>query len=89
MRSLLFQGLTPFVEPPDCAAVPCRTEVPISIKKDGFIYNFILRDKVVPEDSYLVLVKASAFAISQGQPNNGKSPDRSVKDFLIKSTVVI
>lgn len=89
MKSLLFQGLTPFVEPPECAAILCRTEVPISIRKDGYIYNFILRDKVLPEDSYLVLVKASAFSIAQNQPNNGKSPDRSVKDFLIKSTVVI
>lgn len=89
MKSLLFQGVTPFIEPPDCAAIPCRTEVPISIRKDGRIYNFVLRDKVVPEDSYLVLVKASAFAISQAQPYNGKSPDRAVKDFLIKQTVVI
>jgi hypothetical protein len=81
--------VTPFVEPPECAATPCRTEVPISIFKDGRIYHFVLRDKVIPEDSYLVLVKASAFAIAQAQPFNGKSPDRAVKDFLIKSTVVI
>ena len=63
--------------------------MPLSIFKDGRIYNFVLRDKVIPEDSYLVLVKASAFAISQSQPFNGKSPDRAVKDFMIKNTVVI
>ncbi len=89
MKSLLFQGLTPFNEPPDCAALPCRTEVPINIRKDGRIYSFVLRDKVVPEDAYLVLVKAAAFAIAENEVYNGKSPDRSVKDFLIKSTVVI
>lgn len=89
MKSLLFQGLTPFNESPSCAYPPCRTEVPLNIYKDGRIYNFVLRDKIVPEDSYLVLVKAVAFAISQAQPYNGKSPDRAVKDFLIKRTVVI
>ena len=89
MRSLLFQGLTPFTEPPACAAIPCRTEVEINIMKDGYLYKFVLRDQVVPEDSYLVLVRAAAFGIAQQQPNNGKSPDRSVKDFLIKNSVVI
>lgn len=89
MKSLLFQGVTPFVEPPGCAAIPCRTEVELSIMKDGYLYRFILREQVVPEDSYLVLVKAAAFGIAQRQANNGKSPERSVKDFLIKSTVII
>lgn len=90
MKSLLFQpGATPFTEPPDCAAIPCRTEVPITIRKFGRLYNFVLRDKVVPEDPFLVMVKAAAFAISQGEPYVGKEPDRALKDFLIKDTVII
>jgi len=89
MRSLIFQGLTPFTEPPECSAVPCRTEVPIRIRRGGRIYNFVLRDKVVPEDPYLMLVKATAFSIQQREPYNGKPPDRAVRDFLIKSSVVI
>jgi hypothetical protein len=47
-----------------------------------------IRDKIVVEDPYLVLVKAEAFAISQGEPYNGSVPSRTVRDFLIKSAVV-
>lgn len=88
MKSLLHQGVTPFVIPPECAVI-CRTEVPITIRKGGRLYRFVLRDKVVPEDPYLTLVKAAAFAIAQAEPYNGRSPDRAIKDFLIKDTVVI
>jgi len=89
MKSLLFQGVTPFTEPPGCAAIPCRTEVPITLNKNGRHYAFVLRDKVVPEDPMLVMVKAAAFAISEREPYSGKPPDRAVRDFLIKDTVVI
>ncbi len=89
MKSLLFQGVTPFNEPPECGALPCRTEVPITLRKNGRLYKFVLRDKVVPEDPYLVMVKATAFAIQTGEPYVGRSPDRGVRDFLIKTSVVI
>jgi len=89
MKSLLFQGVTPFIQPPACAANPCRTEVPITLRKNGRLYHFVLRDKVVPEDPYLVLVKAAAFAIAQGEPYSGLVPDRGTRDFLIKDSVVI
>ncbi len=89
MKSLLFQGVTPFVEPPACALNPCRTEVPITLRKNGRLYRFILRDKVVPEDPYLVMVKAAAFAISEGEPYSGQVPDRGTRDFLIKDSVII
>lgn len=89
MKSLLFQGLTPFEEPPDCAALPCRAEVPINIRKDGRIYRFVLRDKIVPEDPYLVGVRAAGFSRLTGEPNNWTPPARSVRDFLIKNSVVI
>lgn len=89
MRSLLFQGATPFEEPPDCAAIPCRTEVPVNIRQNGRIYRFVLRDKIEVEDSYIILVKAAAFAVAQGEPYAGKVPDRTVRDFLIKDSLVI
>jgi len=88
MRSLLHQtGATPFIEPVGCGAG--RVEVPINIRRGGRIYQFVLRDKVLPEDPYLVLVKAAAFAIQTGEAYNGTPPDRSVRDFLIKSSVII
>ena len=89
MKSLLFQGVTPFTEPPSCASTPCRTELPITLRKNGRLYNFILRDRVVPEDPMLVMIKAAAFAIAENEPYVGKAPDRAVKDFLIKDAVVI
>jgi len=87
MKSLLFQGTTPLVEDESCG--PGRVEVPINIRKDGRIYRFILRDKVTIEDPYLVLVKARAFAIRASEPFGGQPPSRSVRDFLIKSSLVI
>lgn len=90
MKSLLFQpGMTPLIEPSKCGAIPCRSEVPINLRKDGRLYQFVLRDKVVPEDAYIPLVKAIAFSIQQNEPYAGQSPKRSVKDFLVKSNVVI
>jgi hypothetical protein len=87
MKSLLFQDVTPFVEPATCALG--RQEVPINIRKDGRVYRFVLRDKIAAEDPYLVLVKAAAHAIMSGEPYNGTPPSRSVRDFLIKQSVVI
>jgi|RifCSP16_2_1023846.scaffolds.fasta_scaffold00001_30 hypothetical protein len=89
MKSLLFQGVTPFAEPPSCAIAPCRTEVRFALQKNGRIYRFVARDKVAPEDPYFVLVKAAAFALDQGEPYAGRTPPRAVKDFLLKSSVVI
>ena len=43
----------------------------------------------MPEDPYFVLVKAVAFSIQQNEPYNGKTPNRTLKDFLIKSNLVI
>ncbi len=90
MKSLLFQeGETPLIEPEGCGAIPCRNEVSINIRKDGRLYQFVLRDRVVPEDAYIPLVKAIAFAIQQGEPYAGTSPNRAVKDFLVRNNVVI
>ena len=87
MKSFLFRGVTPFTESEDCA--PGRTEVNVTVRKDGRLYRFVIRDKVVVEDPYLVLVKARAFAIRANEPFGAQPPSRSVRDFLIKSSVVI
>jgi hypothetical protein len=87
MKSLLFQGNTPFVEPATCGVG--RQEVTIVLRKDGRAYRFVLRDKIAAEDPYLVMVRAAAHAIQTGEPYNGTPPSRSVRDFLIKQSVVI
>jgi len=89
MRSLMFQGVPPFTKPPTCEIVPCRSEVPVTMRRGGRMYTFILRDKIVPEDPYLVMVKAAAFAIITGEYYKGMPVGRDVRDWLIKSTVVI
>lgn len=86
-KSLLFTGVLPYQDPPGCT--PCRTEIPMTIQKFGRLYNFVVRDKIDIEDCYLVLVKAAAFAIRTGEPYSGLPPERSVRDFLIKSNVQI
>lgn len=89
MRSLLFQEeALPYDGSLGCSNEPCRNEVQFALRKNGRIYTFTVRDKVTPEDLHFVLVKAAAFAIQQGEPYNGRTPERSVKDFLIRQTVV-
>jgi hypothetical protein len=87
MKSLLFTGTLPFSIPPGCT--PCRIEVPITIRKHGRLYKMVLRDKIAVDDPYLMMVKALAFAIQTGEPYSGRPPERSVRDFLIKDSVVI
>jgi hypothetical protein len=87
VKSLLFQDGSPFVEPVGCAAG--RQETTINIRKDGRVYRYVLRDKIAAEDPYLMMVKAVAFSIQTGEPYNGTPPSRSVRDFLIKQSVVI
>lgn len=87
-RSLLFQDNAPFAVPPGCTLCD-RVEIPVSLRKDGRIYHFILRDKIAVEDLLLVAVKAAAFAIATNEPYSGTPPSRAVRDFLIKQDVVI
>lgn len=86
-KSLLFTGTVPYSEPPGCG--PGRKEVPVTVRKFGRLYKFIMRDKITVEDPYIVLVRAAAFAVQEGEPYAGRTPERSVRDFLIKSSVVI
>jgi len=87
-RSLLYQPGSPLQVPPGCGLCD-RVEVPVSLRKNGRIYRFVLRDKVVVEDIVLVMMKAAAFAISQGESYAGTPPPRQLKDFLIKQDTVI
>lgn len=87
-RSLLYQPNPTMQVPPGCTLCD-RTEISVSLRKNGRIYRFVLRDKVVVEDIVLVMMKAAAFAISQGEPYAGTPPPRQLKDFLIKDSIVI
>jgi len=49
----------------------------------------VMRDKTTIEDPYTVLVKAAIFAVKEGEPYMGRLIPRSVRDFLIRSSVVI
>ena len=89
MRSLLAQGLTPFVTPDDCNLRDGRTEATFAVRRNGRIYRFVVRDKVQPEDPYFVMVKAAAFAVRFREAYSGKSPARNLKDFLVKSKTII
>ena len=86
-KSILFSGTLPYTEPESCK--PGRQEVFVNLKKDGRMYRFVVRDKIAIEDPYLVMVKATAFAISQGEPYAAQVPERSVRDFLIKQNIQI
>lgn len=87
MRSLLYRLGNPLQQPPDCG--PGRTEIHTTLMKNGRVYQVTVRDKIVVEDPYVVLVKAVAFAIRNGEPFMGRTPDRQLKDFLLKSSVTI
>lgn len=89
MKSLLFQtGASPHTVPPGCGLCD-RNEVPVTIRKNGRLYRFILRDKISVDDVLLIMIKAAGFAIQNAEPYSGTPPDRSVRDFLIKQDVVI
>ena len=85
MKSILFQPSNPFRGAEPCA--PCRTEETFTIHKNGYIYTFVMRDKLIPEDPYIVLIKAAAFSIQYASPYPGGEPPRAVRDFLIKGAV--
>ena len=87
VRSLLFAEGQVLTQPATCT--PCRQEVRVTMRKDGRNYNMVLRDKISVEDPYLTLVKAAAFAVAQDEPYMGRLVPRSVRDFLIRSNVVI
>ena len=78
---------SPFVQPPGCG--PGRMETPFRMKSGGKMYNFVFRDKIVPEDWYLIALKAAAFSIARSEQYRGVPPSRTVRDFLVKNNVII
>jgi len=76
-----------FVQPPGCG--PGRNETPVTIKMNGKLYTFTYRDKIVPEDPFLLAVKAAAFSIKRVEEYRGVPPPRSVRDFLIKTNLAV
>jgi len=87
MKSVLFQPSNPFPGVTPCP--PCRTEQAFDIHKNGYVYSFVMRDKIVPEDPYIVMIKALAFAVRYSSVYPGAEPPKAVRDFLIKSSVVV
>ncbi len=86
-KSLLFQPGQQLREPVDCG--PGRQETVARIRKDGRIYSLTIRDKTVPEDPYLVQVKAAIFAMKTAEPYMGQATPRALRDVYIKSAVTI
>lgn len=77
---------TVFNVPPECG--PCRTELQFSIEASpGKLFTFTLRDKIVPDDHFLLMVKAEAFAIARNEVFRGLPLSREARDFLIKGAV--
>lgn len=87
-KSMLYQSGSTMTVPPGCLQGE-RVEVPVSMRKDSRIYRFVLRDKLVVEDIVLVMMKAAAFSISQGEPYAGTTPSRALRDVLIKQDTVM
>lgn len=86
-KSLLYSPGQVLEQPEDCG--PCRKEVTARFKYKGNLYTLVMRDKILIEDPYMVLVKAMAYATRTGGPYQGRIVPRSVRDFLIKSTVQV
>jgi hypothetical protein len=87
MKSVFYQPSSPFAGTYPCA--PCRVENAFSIYNNGYIYNFVVRDKVIPEDPYMVMMKAYAFSVQFATPYPGGEPPRVIRDALIKGAVAV
>jgi hypothetical protein len=85
-RSLLFTPGSVHEHPEVCA--PGRQEVKVTVRKNGRLYHLVMRDRIIPEDPYLVLLKAAAFSVAQEEPYMGRLVPRTVRDFLVKTGVV-
>lgn len=85
-KSLLFSPGQQLVVPAFCGTG--RQEVKVTVQSGSRSYTMTMHDRIVVEDPYLVLVKAAVFATRQQEPYMGRAIPRSVRDFLIKSSVV-
>lgn len=75
------------LRPLDCG--PCRVEQQFSLKMNGKLYTYTLRNKVLPEDWLINASRAEAFSIERAEEYRGTPPSRAVRDALIKSNVEI
>lgn len=70
-----------------------RREKSIVTTVGGRRVTIIIRDTIVPEDPYLNLVRASAYTFQARSGSNSRFPvppvGRDIKDFLIRTNVVI
>ena len=87
MKSLLYQDVAPFTDPVACS--PCREEATVTLRSGNRFFHVTVRDKVLPEDPYLVMVKAAAFSIQNSEPYNAQVTPRALRDVLIKENLVI
>jgi len=71
------------------ACEPCRIESAFTIQINGKLYKFVMRDKIVPEDPFLIALKAAAFSIARAEEYRGTPPPRTIRDFLVKQNVTI
>jgi len=87
MLSKLYQDDSPFTQPAECETG--RQEYHRTFYKGGKLYTMTLRDKVIPEDPYLNMIKAYACQVRTGKAYPGQRVDRRYRDFLVRSNVVI
>jgi len=86
MKSRLFMGVTPIVQPEICSAE--RTEQRRVFHKGGKRYDFVVRDKICIEDYLMVYIKGILYAVDTGESVTVQVVPKSVKDALIKSNVI-
>jgi|WetSurSiteA1Bulk_404760.scaffolds.fasta_scaffold480295_1 hypothetical protein len=70
----------------NCSRRESRRSYPIA---NGRMVTIIIRDSVVPEDPYLVLVRAKALSLKTGEPFKADKTPRRIKDALIKTSITI
>lgn len=95
------QSIDPFLAPPEAPVRsilptvfstptlcgPCRVESSFTVQLEGKLYTFVMRDKISPEDPYLIWLKATAFSIARREVYRGVPAPRSVRDFMCKNQV--
>ncbi len=79
--------MTPVTFPQSLACTRCRNESPFTIQKDNKLLKFVLRDKILPEDPYLVMAKAGAYALAHNGLYPGTTPNRATRGDMIRNNL--
>lgn len=82
-----FQSLTSSMNVP-AGCTSCRTESTFSMILNGEKVTVTLRDKILPEDPFLTMVRATAFAIARGGDYRGVPPGRDVRGDLVRGGAI-